>query len=374
MSDDTANILIVDDDPALLELLEVFISDAGYGVLKAGNGQEALNLITAGGNKVDAIVSDVEMPELGGYELCQRIREMPDFKETPFIFVSVRSSLEEKLKGYEVGGDDYVTKPIEGQEVVIKIQHIIDNRIKHLTLAQQLTDSHKAAMHAMAYSSNLGQVLQFMSAISNINDFEALSGKLFEVATGLGLVVVIQFHTPAGILNFKSGSEVTPLEANVIELARNKGRFFDFDSRTLINYKDFSLLVLNMPTGDNDKYGLMKDILGSLCDSIESKVKLLLSSVVMQRKDDVIKNVTQSLERVGQSYGDIQQANLSAIDDMIGDMEEAMFGFGLSESQEDTVRGIILYAKNKTAEIFEDGKVLYEEFDKIRNILINGMK
>ena len=194
------------------------------------------------------------------------------------------------------------------------------------------------------------------------------------MAESLGLSVVVQFHTPAGIVNYKKEGAVPPLEANVIEMARNKGRFFDFQTRTIINYRDFSLLVLNMPIQDPEKYGLLKDILGNLCDALEVKVKLLLSSVIVQRKDDVIKTVSGALQSIDTAYRDMQQANLAAIDDLLHDMEEAMIGFGLEDSQEDTVRGIILSAKNKSAEIFEDGKELYDEFGKIHNTLVNGLK
>ncbi len=374
MSANNTNILVVDDDPFLLELLSVHIQSAGYTVLTAENGQQALGVIQDKGRQLCAIVSDVEMPELNGYDLCTRVRTIEGMQEVPFIFVSAKHSLEEKLKGYEVGGDDYISKPIEGEEVVIKIRHIIDKRIKHHALTRQVQDSFNAAMQAMSYTSNLGQVLQFTKAITEVNDFAGLATKLFDVSSALGLAVVVQFHTPTGVVNYKHGAEVSPLEANVIEMARNKGRFFDFQTRTIINYRDFSLLVLNMPVDDAEKYGLLKDILGNLCDALEVKVKLLLSSVVVQRKDEVIKTVSSALQSIDTAYRDMQHANLAAIDDLLHRMEEAMFGFGLSESQEDTVRGIILYAKNKTAEIFEDGKELYDEFEKIHNTLVKGLK
>lgn len=367
-------ILIVDDDEHMLEMLSIHIENAGYTILKAENGQAAIQAIDNTEEKLAAIVSDVEMPKLDGYELCSKVRSQEKLKEIPFIFVSAKTSLEEKLKGYEVGGDEYITKPLDGEEVVLKVQHIIENRIRHHVLTQQVQDSHQAAMQAMTYTSNLGQVLQFMQATAKINEFDVLADKLFDVTLSLGLSVVIQFHKSNGIVNYKKNGEVAPLEANVIELARSKGRFFDFGSRTIVNYQDFSLLILDMPVNDAEKYGLMKDILGNLCDAIEVRVKLLLSKVVVQQKDDVINTVTQALDTIDKSYRDIQQANMSVIDDMIHRMEEAMFGFGLSEGQEDIVRGIVQYMKNKMSEIYEDGAELYNEFEKIHDTLINGLK
>jgi len=367
-------VLIVDDDEHLLEMLSIHIESAGYTVLKAENGESALQVIEQQGDELDAIVSDVEMPKLDGYGLCSAVRGMEHFKEIPFVFVSAKTSLEEKLKGYDVGGDEYITKPLQGEEVVLKVQHIIENRISHQNLTQQVKDSYNAAMQAMTYTSNLGQVLQFMQITADVTEYDVLADKLFDVTTALGLLVAIQFHTPNGIINYKKDGEVTPLEANVIELARSKSRIFDFESRTIFNYKDFSLLILNMPLADAEKYGMMKDVLSNLCDTVESKTRLLSTSAVVKQKDDVLSTVTRALETIDQSYRDIQQANMTAIDEMIQRMEDAMFGFGLSESQEDTVRGIILYGKNKMSEIYEDGAELYDEFEKIHDTLVKGLK
>lgn len=367
-----ATILIVEDDPHMLELLSLHVESAGYPVLKAENGRAALGVLENNNLDLGAIISDVEMPELDGYALCEQVREREGLLEVPFVFVSAKRTLEEMLKGFEVGGDDYITKPVEGEEVVLKVRHIIDNRIRHLDLGKQLTESRNAAMQAISYTGNLGQVLQFMQSTAEVKEFDVLADKLFAVTEALGLSVVVQFLTPRGIMNYRQSGEVTPLEVNVIELARSKGRIFDFEARTIFNYKDFSLLVLNMPISDQERYGLMKDVLGNLCDAVDSRIRLLASNVVVRQKDEVISTVTQALQSIDRSYRDIQEANLAAIDETIHRMEEAMYGFGLSESQEDTVRGIILYVKTKTAEIFEDGKELYDEFDKIKQVLSQG--
>ncbi|MDH5445078.1 MAG: response regulator [Gammaproteobacteria bacterium] len=372
MSDST--ILVVDDDLHMLELLVLHVEGAGYAAIRAENGLEAIQILEKENIKLDAIISDVEMPKLDGYELCSQVRELDKFKELPFVFVSAKTSLEEKLKGYGVGGDEYISKPVDGEEVVLKVKHIIDNKIIHHDMAQQIIESRNAAMQAMNYTSNLGQVLQFMQVTSEVTEFDALADKLFAVTESMGLVVVVQFHTPAGIINYKKNGSVSPLEANVIELARNKGRIFDFESRTIFNDKDFSLLVLNMPVEDSEKYGMMKDVLGSLCDAVESRVKFVSSNTVLREKDATIHTVNSSLQHIDRAYHDVQEASMMAIDEMIQRMEEAMFGFGLSESQEDTVRGIVMYTRNKAAEVFEDGKELYKEFEKIHNVLLNGSK
>lgn len=373
MPESTTTILVVDDDKDILELIAVSIESLGYTVVKANNGNEALVKLSDAPDQINAIVSDVMMPEMDGYELCTQVRSEPQLKEIPFIFVSSKTSLEEIIKGYGVGGTDYITKPIEAFNVASKVKYIIENRIKHQELSSLLDDSRNVAMQAMTYTNSLGQVLQFMKSSAQAKSFEEISTYLFEVTSSLGLSVVMQYHSSVGIENYKQDGKTSPLEANVIEMARTKQRIFDFKMRTIFNYDDFSLLILNMPINDQEKYGLMKDILGNLCDAIEVRVKLLLSDVQVKHKDETLQAVDQALNRIDQSYRDIQQVNMSLIDEMIGHIEEVMLGFGLSEGQEDTMRGIVMYMKRKTQEVFTDGEVLYEEFDTIRASLKDGL-
>ena len=369
-----SKILIVDDDEHMLALLALHVENVGFETLKAVNGKQALELLQGLAEPIAAIVSDVEMPEMDGYAFCETVRDQNDYAEIPFIFVSAKTSLEEKLKGYGVGGDEYISKPIDGGEVALKVQTIIEKSIKHGKLTQQLQESHQAAMQAMSYTSNLGLILQFMQNATSANYIKTLVQKFFETAQSLGLNTVVQVHAPTSVLNYKQDGDVSPLEANVIELARTKGRIFDFDARSIFNHDDFSILIKNMPLADKEKYGLMKDVLGNLCNAFESKLKLLFSTEAVKQKDDVLETVNQALSRIDQSYRNTQAANSATIDDMINRMEEAMFGFGLTEGQEDTVRGIIRDAKAKIAEVFEDGTALYVEFDKIHETLLKGLK
>ena len=366
-------VLIIDDDEHMLMMLTVLIESAGYQVIKAQDGVQALRLLEGQKVQPDAILSDVEMPELDGYGLCTRLRALDSYKEVPFIFVSGKTTLEEKLKGYDVGGDEYITKPLEGEEVVRKVRNIIENRIQHRVLTERLHDSQNAAMQAMSYSSNLGQVLQFIKSTSQVNEYEVLADRIFETVDTLGVSVVVQFIVPEGLINYKKGGTVTPLEANVIELSRTKGRIFDFQARSIFSFSHFSMLVLNMPNKDKEKYGMMKDVMSNLCEAIDSKIALLSSNAAVRQKDSILDTVTYALENIEQSHKDIQVANMQAIDEMLLRMEEAMFGFGLSESQEDTVRGIIMYAKKKISEVHEDGAELHHEIEKIHNSLVKGL-
>src|SRR5262249_29454406 len=102
-------IFIADDDRFFRELYQMVLGEEGYDVTFAITGKEAVEKWP--GNDPDLIILDVLMPELNGYEVCTKLREMPDFAMTPILMLTGLSADEDKIKGYHVGADDFLTKP-----------------------------------------------------------------------------------------------------------------------------------------------------------------------------------------------------------------------------------------------------------------------
>ncbi|WRH67160.1 MAG: response regulator [Planktothrix sp. GU0601_MAG3] len=112
-----SKILIVDDLPENLELLYHVLTDAGYDVDRALDGESALEQINH--HPPEVILLDVMMPGLNGYELCQKLKACPQTRDIPVIFISALAEINNKVKGFEVGGVDYITKPFEIEDVIV---------------------------------------------------------------------------------------------------------------------------------------------------------------------------------------------------------------------------------------------------------------
>jgi two-component system alkaline phosphatase synthesis response regulator PhoP len=116
-------ILIVDDEPDILELVEYNLKKEGYQVFTASNGQEGIALA----KKVhpDLIVLDIMMPKMDGIEACRLMRAIPEFKSTFMVFLTARSEEYSEIAGFNVGADDYIAKPIKPRALVSRINAIL---------------------------------------------------------------------------------------------------------------------------------------------------------------------------------------------------------------------------------------------------------
>jgi two-component system, OmpR family, KDP operon response regulator KdpE len=123
----TKKILVVDDDPGQLRLVDQVLTHQGYEVLKANQGQEALRMIFE--KKPDLVLLDVVMPKMDGWQTCSRIREVTD---VPVIMLTgKRNSEEDIVRGLDFGADEYLTKPVGNKELVARVRAALrraDNR------------------------------------------------------------------------------------------------------------------------------------------------------------------------------------------------------------------------------------------------------
>jgi adenylate cyclase len=129
-------ILVVDDNPTNIKILQTRLASAGYDVVTAADGEEAL--VAAHAAAPDLILLDVMMPRLDGIEVCKRLRADPDFPFTPIVLVTALSETKDVIAGLEAGGDEYLTKPIDHGALLARVRSML--RIKELhDRAQELT-------------------------------------------------------------------------------------------------------------------------------------------------------------------------------------------------------------------------------------------
>ncbi len=123
MNNTKQKVLIVDDEPDILELIEYNLKKEGYAVITASNGLEGIQ--QAKRHLPDLIILDIMMPKLDGIETCRQLRAMPEFKSTFMVFLTARSEEYSEISGFNVGADDYIAKPIKPRALVSRINAIL---------------------------------------------------------------------------------------------------------------------------------------------------------------------------------------------------------------------------------------------------------
>ena len=118
------NILICDDEKDIVSAIEIYLKTAGYSVYKAYNGKEALKIID--NTELHLVILDIMMPELDGISVAEKVRKD---KAIPIIMLSAKSEDYDKIKGLNVGADDYITKPFNPEELIARVRKFTNKKI-----------------------------------------------------------------------------------------------------------------------------------------------------------------------------------------------------------------------------------------------------
>ena len=146
-------ILVVDDQPVNVQLLKRKLEREGIRVVAAFTGQEALEVVAR--EKPDLILLDVMMPDMDGIDVCQRLQEKEETRSIPVIFITARSSKESKLEGLAVGAVDYITKPIDLDETLARVQ----TQLRFVAINREMVDLQRRLQEARR-AATIGAVTQ----------------------------------------------------------------------------------------------------------------------------------------------------------------------------------------------------------------------
>lgn len=127
-----ADILVIDDKPDNLRLLSIMLAEQGYKVRKAISGLMALTAVETA--RPDLILLDINMPYMNGYEVCQHLKASEATRDIPIVFLSALDDVFDKVKAFQLGGADYITKPYKVEEVIVRVE----NQLKIVKLQQEL--------------------------------------------------------------------------------------------------------------------------------------------------------------------------------------------------------------------------------------------
>jgi DNA-binding response OmpR family regulator/gas vesicle protein len=361
-------ILSVDDEPINQIIVEELFSDL-YDVHLASSGEECLKTIDD--IKPQLILLDVSMFGMDGYTTSILLKKRDSTKNIPVIFVSARSTLEDKIKGYEAGGHDYITKPFDHNELTIKINQLISNNIANTTLAHTPLANKGMAPSSAAHSiTNLVKIEDFLNNAFNCNTLEELAYLLVSVCNNFNLTSVMQLRTDDTTLNISSSGQVTPLESSLFKDALAKNRFFDFGAHAIISYPHISLLIKNMPVEKPGRYEEFKHLLGVLIAGAESCLIAFNYSDILQKSyTQLFEIIKQNIHEFDIQDHKLKTQNISVLENLSRQIKNTCHELGLNTSQENMFQTITNDALEKTNKLFPEGTSQQERLEVINNSL-----
>lgn len=370
-------ILIVDDSPQQIDMMSQVLSDK-YNVLVALNGEDTLEIFEQAeeGNSglPEMILLDIRMDGMDGYEVCRRLRAHSLGADIPVIFVSAADTLEERLAGYEVGGNDYITKPFSADELLTKVDLMFQYRAKQGELQGQASMAMSTAMEAMTNASELGVVLNFMRDSFQVNSFGELAQLMVNAMLNYNLKCMVEIRDKNGSPMHRSfDGAVSPLEVEVIDKLKTGDRIFDFGQRTVISYPHVSILIKNMPLDEPERYGRIKDNGALLVEGAEERIKaLIIQDEVRKQHDelsDLLSSTEESLKTIELQQSTNKRVNAQLTEDLIHNVEHSFTYLGLSEQQEEDLLELVSKSVKEIHSSYEKGS----EIDECMKQVVNGL-
>lgn len=329
------NVLLIDDEHFIHDLVSEALADSCC-LISVETGEDAL--MATHQWKPDLILVDVEMPGMGGYETCRQFKSQEETVHIPVIFLSGHDQIEDRLKGYEAGGEDYLTKPFDLAELKAKVLHLL-SLVAHRSELKSMADfASSAAMTAMTSMSEMGAMLEILKKFNTCEDWPLLAKTVIDGLAVFDLHGAVLVRTSEGSLTITDHGPASPLEQSVIEHMAEMDRIVHFKSRMSINYERVSLLVNNMPEYDEDRCGRLRDHLAMLVEAADVRVKSILTMQESSSRGGVIDH---TLARISDALRDIDaeqrrsQINTRlAVDAMNDRVDKALMSVALSDAQE----------------------------------------
>jgi CheY-like chemotaxis protein len=297
-------ILVVDDQPRNLRSLEQILR-YNYQVSLASNGQACLDQLAQ--NPPDLILLDVDMPLMDGLTVCRMIKADPTKSMIPVIFVSALSRLSERLAGYRVGADDYISKPYDVDELLAKIRIALNNRHDLEAARERAILAQEEVEVSLAACTELNLLADFFDNSLDCDDLRTLGERLLDTFDRIGLRVIVRLVESGHY--FTHAGEVGVLDQEMMESLYENDKTIDFGQRTLFNAEAVSILVRNMPVHDQVRYQRLRDNLKLLVEVVNSRI------INMQRKSNkqmereclqpLIAGIHQLIEELQQSGDDL---------------------------------------------------------------------
>lgn len=353
------HVILVDDDSFYAEILGDLLTMQGFTPRHYLSGPDCLKALESGTDTqpIDAFILDVVMPGMDGYELCAQLRKNPRFEKTAILFVSSKASLDDRMRGYEAGGNDYLGKPAQPDELKAKLKQAIEASRQKAPSEPKAGEPTPATPKRFDFSP-LSTFLKNCHQATSTETLGQLLGQGF-IEQGLHISYLIRSDTQS-LFASNDGSK-SPIERELLELAPQNQLLIEFNNRLIINAQLVSVLVRRLPdvgAGDQPSF---KEFLALLVQQVDQRVTVLRHSEVKSLEKDSSRAVIAEIRKAvtPKTTGNTGKGVVNdALDEMVITLCEAVLDQALDKDQENSLRDTIKAQAAKAAKSISAGQDL----------------
>jgi CheY-like chemotaxis protein/cell division protein ZapA (FtsZ GTPase activity inhibitor) len=350
-------VFVVDDDPLILDILRSIL-EADCVVETFSSAEDCQNRLAA--EKPDMFLLDVSLPGMDGYAFCRQLKDDGLLHRIPVTFVSSHDTIDARILGYDAGGEDFIVKPFEPEEVLRKLkvaQQIVRNQ---LSLAEQVEAAEYLSSLVMASMDETGILLQFMSKLIAWEHTDEIAEGLLELLQRYKLDGVVQTRMAQGARTVSAAGINLPLEISVIDHVRNLGRIFEFRKRSVHNFERITLMVNDLPLQDPEYCGRLRDHLSVAAQSVDSRLKAIETDESNRRSQAGILLALESVSETILSLRGAHQQNSTESAALVTSLQETLansfFRLGLTEGQESFLQNMVGDFMKRMADLLNRGE------------------
>lgn len=360
------SVFAVDDDPFVLDVIRGILEPDCTVEIFTGV-DDCLQRLEIG--KPDMFLLDVRMPGTDGYTFCRRIKDDAGLCRIPVTFISSDDTIDARLSGYDAGGEDFIIKPFQPEEIRRKVRVAQQIANSKRSLQMQADDAELLSSLVMASMDEYAILVQFMRKLITLNSDQEIAAGMLDLLQRYKLEGVVQTRISGRTATLSAQGGNLPLETSVVDHVRGMGRIFEFRTRSVHNFERLTLMINNMPLHDPEFCGRLRDHLCIAVECADSRLKAIETEETNRRNQAGIR---AAIERISASTANARNAYLrdrAACAELVMRLEQ---GFSrvfahieMSNSDELTLTELVNNFSDNLFELLDGGEETHQAMEDL---------